>query len=77
MIGTYLLLFVAIFFLALYPEATLGFFLMLSLKIQVHYYNIRLKFMAYRVYRQLCKTCKDNGFPPPGPFVYVDLWDRK
>lgn len=75
--GTYLLLFVLVFALAVYPEATLRFFLLLSYKIQIHYYNIRLKWIAWCLYRSLCRTCKKAGFPPPGPFVYVDLWDRE
>ena len=75
--GTYLLIFVAIAALALYPEVTLRFFLFLNLKIQIHYYNIRMKWIAWRLYRALCKNCKKAGFPEPGPFVYVDLWDRE
>ena len=38
--------------------------------------NLRLKWATWRAYRQLVKLCKENDFPAPGPFKYVDIWDR-
>ena len=47
-----------------------------ALKADVYFMNLRTKWTAWCMYRSLVKMCKENGFPEPGPFVYVDLWDR-
>ena len=48
-----------------------------SLKAEIYIMNLRLKWSAWRIYRSLVNVCKQNGWPEPGPFVYVDLWDRE
>lgn len=49
---------------------------MASLKIQVFILNYRLKFMAWRMYRSLCRDMKKHFGSEPPPFKWVDLWDR-
>ena len=74
--GTYLLATLLIVALIIDQETTTRVLTSVSLKIQVWFINLRLKWMAWRMYRQLTKLCKDSGFPDPGPFKFVDLWDR-
>jgi len=75
--GFYLLCFLLIAALIVDQDTTVRVLTAVSLKIQVYYINLRLKFMAWRMHRQLTKMCKDAGFPEPGPFKFVDLWDRE
>ena len=75
--GTYLLATLIVAAFILWPQDTAAVFTTCSLKIQVYFLNLRLKFATWRMYRQLVKMCKESGFPAPGPFKYVDLWDRK
>lgn len=58
------------------PDLTRRIILSAGLKAQIWFLNLRLKFMAWRMYRKLVAVCKEYGFPEPGPFKYVDLWDR-
>ena len=74
--GFYLLCALLIAALIIDQETTVRVLTAASLKIQVWFINLRLKWMAWRMYRQLVKLCKDSGFPDPGPFKFVDLWDR-
>ena len=74
--GTYLLATLILAAFIVWPEEAAAVFTSVSLKIQVYFVNLRLKWMAWRMYRQLVKLCKENGFPAPGPFKYVDIWDR-
>ena len=75
--GFYLLSLLLIAALIIDQETTVRVLTAVSLKIQVWFINLRLKWMAWRMYRQLVKLCKESGFPDPGPFKYVDLWDRE
>ena len=74
--GFYLLSALLIVALIIDQETTIRVLTSVSLKIQVWFINLRLKWMAWRMYRQLVKLCKESGFPEPGPFVFVDIWDR-
>lgn len=74
--GFYLLSILLIGALIIDPELTTRILTATSLKIQVWFMNLRLKWAAWRMYCQLVKMCEENGFPKPGPFRYVDLWDR-
>ena len=75
--GTYLLITLIGISLALWPEETTSIFTAVSLKIQIYYINYRMKWMAWRVHRSLTRLCKEAGFPAPGPFRFVNLWDRE
>ena len=75
--GTYVLLTLLICSFILWPEETRNVLTSVSLKIQIFYINYRTKWMAWRMYRSLVKLSKDAGYPAPGPFKYVDLWDRE
>ena len=74
--GFYVIFVLLIAGFAVDPELTTRILTAASLKIQVWFMNLRLKWAAWRMYRQLVKMCEENGFPKPGPFVFVDLWDR-
>ena len=74
--GTYLLAVLLIAALIIDQETTIRVLTSVSLKIQVYWINLRLKFMAWRMYRSIVKLSKEAGFPHPGPFHFVDLWDR-
>ena len=76
MIGTYLVLIIAIICLALWPERTVVTFTVVGLKIQIYVLNLKMKWMAWRIHRQLVKLTKEAGFPHPGPFKYTNLWER-
>ena len=75
--GFYLLSLLLIAALIIDQETTFRVLTAVSLKIQVWFINLRLKWMAWRMHSQLVKLCKESGFPDPGPFKYVDLWDRE
>ena len=74
--GFYLLCLLLIAALIIDQETTVRVLVAASLKIQIYWINLRLKFAAWCMYRQLVKLCKESGFPDPGPFQYVDIWDR-
>ena len=74
--GTYLLAILITAALIACPEQTTLVLTTVSIKIQIYVLNFRTKWSAWRVYRQLVKLCKEAGFPAPGPFVFIDLWDR-
>ena len=77
MTGTYLtMIFVGVAFV-LWPNEAQAVLVSTSLKIQIFYINYRMKFMAWRMYRSLKKMCKESGWPDPGPFRFVNLWDRE
>ena len=75
--GTYLLASLIGISFALWPEETTAVFTTVSLKIQIYYINYRMKWMAWNMHRSLTKLCKEAGFPDPGPFRFVNLWDRE
>ena len=77
MISTYLISVVLVACLLLWPQETIRAITLISLKIQLYYLNLRLKFAAWRVYRGLVRTAREANLPEPGPFRYVDLWDRE
>ena len=74
--GTYLLAALILAALIVWPEESAAVLTSVSLKIQVYFINLRLKWMAWRMYRSIVKLSKEAGFPHPGPFKFVDLWDR-
>ena len=74
--GFYLLSAFLVIALIIDQETTICVLTSVSLKIQVYWINWRMKCHARKLHRQLVKLCKDSGFPEPGPFVFVDLWDR-
>lgn len=75
--GTYFLCGLLIAALVLFPDDTINAFTALGIKIQIYYLNYRMKFMAWQMHRSLIKLCKEAGFPSPGPFRFVNLWDRE
>ena len=75
--GTYLLAILAIVCLALWPEETQAVLTATSLKIQIYWINYRMKWQAYQMYRQIVKLSKEAGFPHPGEFRFVNIWDRE
>ena len=74
--GTYLLATIVLAAFIIWPEESAAVFTSVSLKIQIYFINLRLKWMAWRMYRQIVKLSNEAGFPHPGPFKFVDLWDR-
>ena len=76
MIGTYLVLIIVTICLALWPERTVITFTVVGLKTQIYVLNLKMKWMAWRIHRQLVKLTKEAGFPHPGPFKYTNLWER-
>ncbi len=74
--GTYLLCLLLFLSFAFEPEATAQVLTTVSLKLQTLYINYRLKWMAWRMYRQLCRITKESGMPGPGPFRFINIWDR-
>ena len=75
--GTYVLSALIIGAFVLWPEETAAVLTVCSFKIQIYFLNLRMKWRAWQVYRHLIKLCKDADLPTPGPFVFVDIWDRK
>jgi hypothetical protein len=75
--GTYLLAILVITCLALWPEETQAVLTATSLKIQLYWINWRMKRQAYQMYRQIVKMSKEAGFPHPGEFRFVNIWDRE
>lgn len=75
--GTYFLCGVVIAALLIWPEETIVAFTAVGLKIQIFYINYRMKFAAWRVYRQLVRLSKEAGWPKPPPFTFVNIWDRE
>ena len=76
MIGFYFLCFILACSFILDPELTTNFLQAAAIKFEVYVMNLRLKWATWRAYRTLVKLCKESGFPAPGPFKYVDIWDR-
>ncbi len=75
--GTYVLSALIIGAFVLWPEETAATLTSASLKLQVYVLNLRMKWTAWRMYRSLVRLSKEAGLPAPGPFVFVDIWDRK
>ena len=75
--GTYVLLGLLIACFAFWPEESAAVATATSLKIQIYWLNYRMKFQAWRMYRQIVKLSKEAGFPHPGPFKFVPLWERE
>ena len=76
MIGFYFLCFILACSFIIDPELTTNFLQAAAIKLEVWIMNLRLKWAAWRMYRTLVKMCKENGFPEPGPFRFVHIWDR-
>ena len=62
--------------LVCWPEQTIHSITAISLKIQIFYLNYRMKWQAWLMYRQLVRMCDKHGMPTPGPFKFVNIWDR-
>ena len=75
--ATMLISVVLIACLLAWPDQTLRELTIFGFKIQVWWLNLRIKFAAWQMHRSLVKMCKQNGFPAPGPFRFVDIWDRE
>jgi hypothetical protein len=60
-----------------YPDQTIATLIAVGLKAQIYWINYRMKFMAWRIYRSLVKMAREHDMPSPGPFKYVDVWDRQ
>lgn len=76
MTSTYVISLVLVSCLIVWPQETQNVLTAVSLKIQIYYLNYRLKFAAWRMYRQLVRMCKEHDMPSPGPFTFVNIWDR-
>lgn len=77
MTGTYLTIALVGAAFVLWPDVAVNVLIATGLKIQLFYINYRTKWMAWNMHRALTKMCKESGLPSPGPFRYVDLWDRE
>ena len=75
--GTYLLSFLILGSFIVWPEESAAVLTACSLKIQIYWINYRMKWQAYQMYRQIVKLSKEAGFPHPGEFRFVNLWDRE
>ena len=75
--GTYLLSFLILGAFIVWPEDTTSVLTACSLKIQLYWINWRMKRQAYRMYRQIVKLSEEAGFPHPGEFRFVNIWDRE
>ena len=75
--GTYLLSFLVLGAFIVWPEETAAVLTACSLKIQIYWINYRMKWQAYQMYRQIVKLSKEAGFPHPGEFRFVNIWDRE
>ena len=74
--GTYLLSFLILGAFIVWPEETAAVLTACSLKIQVYWINYRMKWQAWRMYRQIVKMSKEAGWPHPGEFRFKNIWDR-
>ena len=75
--GTYLLSFLILGSFIVWPEESAAMLTTCSLKIQIYWINWRMKRQAYQMYRQIVKLSKEAGFPHPGEFRFVNIWDRE
>jgi len=75
--GTYLLAFLIVAAFIVWPEEAAAVATTCSLKIQIYWINYRMKWQAWRMYRQIVKLSKEAGFPHPGEFRFVNIWDRE
>jgi len=75
--GTYLLSFLILGSFIVWPEESAAVLTTCSLKIQIYWINYRMKWQAYQMYRQIVKLSKEAGFPHPGEFRFVNIWDRE
>lgn len=74
--GTYLVGSLLGLALLLWPEETLTVLTLVGIQVNMVYINYRLKFMAWRLHRSLVKLSKQQNLPDPGPFRFVNIWDR-
>ena len=75
--GTYLLSLLVLGSFVVWPEETTAVLTACSLKIQIYWINWRMKRQAYQMYRQIVKLSEEAGFPHPGEFRFVNIWDRE
>lgn len=61
---------------AIFPKDAMNFALWVNYQVQLHYVNQRMKFISWCMHRKLTRMCKEAGFPTPGPFRYIPLWER-
>ena len=76
MTSTYVISIILASFLVVWPDETINVLTAISLKMQIYYINYRMKWMAWRMHRQLTRLSKEAGWPEPPPFSYVNIWDR-
>ena len=76
MTSTYVISIILASFLVVWPQETINVLTAVSLKIQIYYINYRMRWMAWRMHRQLIRLSKEAGWPEPPPFRYVNIWDR-
>lgn len=74
--GTELLAILVAACLIVWPEETQAVLVSTSLKIQIYWINWRMKRQARKIHGELVKMCKEAGFPDPGPFTFVNIWER-
>ena len=63
--------------LTLWPEETIRILTAVSLKIQIYIINYKMKWIAWRLHRELTRMAAEAGLPKPGPFRFVNIWDRE
>lgn len=76
MTSTYVISIILASFLVVWPQETINVLTAVSLKIQIFYLNYRMKWMAWRLHRQLVRLSREAGWPEPPPFQFVNIWDR-
>ena len=74
--GTYVLSALILAAFIVWPKESVIVATSCSLKIQIYVLNLKMKWTAWRLYRQLVRMTKEAGFPHPGPFKYTNLWER-
>ena len=45
-------------------------------RIKLWFLNERLRYASWKKHKEFEEWCKQEGFPPPGPFQFVNIWDR-
>lgn len=75
--GTYLLAALILAAFVIDQDVTTRILTTVSLKIQVHWVNWRMKRMAKTMHKQLSAEMKKHYGTELPPFKWVDLWNRK
>jgi hypothetical protein len=72
----YIIFFATALCFAVWPEETTVVLTAVSLKIQIYILNYKMKWMAWRLHREMTRLAAEAGLPAPGPFRFVNIWDR-